>query len=290
MDIDEKRRGAQALSDVQDGNRQWWTSQTMSYDWKDKIEHERFSQAWFDDVDRRFVYGHRFFAHSDKPFGNIIPHDQIAGKRVLEIGCGMGLHTEHLVRAGADVTSIDLSPTSVEATQKRLALKGLKADVRQMDAQVMDFPDESFDFVWSWGVIHHSAMTGKIVRHIHRVLVPGGETRVMVYNLEGTPAYVTMMRRYVLGYWRNHSLDELLWKDTDGFTARHYSKDQLSDLFGIFFADVKIETYGQDADAVPLPRYLRRPVLRAMGPQRAARIANARGAFLFAIAQKAKPA
>ncbi len=286
MEYGDKRHGSQPLSDVQQGNRSWWTSQTMSYDWNDKIKHERFSQAWFDDVDRRFIHGHRYFAHNDKPFGNIIPYDKIAGKRVLEIGCGMGLHTEHLVRSGAQVTSIDLSPTSVEATTRRLELKGLKADVRPMDAQVMDFPDASFDFVWSWGVIHHSAMTGRIVRQIHRVLVPGGESRVMVYNLEGTPAYVTMMRRYVTGYWRGRSLDELLWKDTDGFTARYYSRDQLRDLFATFFDKVTIESYGQDADAVPLPHALRGAVLKVLGDKRAARIANRRGAFLFAIAEK----
>ncbi len=152
----------------------------------------------------------------------------------------MGLHTEKLVRAGADVTTIDISQTSVDATARRMEIKGLKADVRRMDAEILEFPDESFDFVWSWGVIHHSAMTGRIVRQIHRVLKVGGESRVMVYNLEGMPAYITMARRYMTGFWRGRSLDECLWRDTDGFTARYYSKDQLGDLFNIFFDKVSV--------------------------------------------------
>ena len=166
-------------------------------------------------------------------FGRIIPFDAIRGRRVLEIGCGMGLHTETLVRAGADVTTIDISETSVDATARRLAIKGLKADVRRMDAEILEFPDASFDFVWSWGVIHHSAMTGRIVRQIDRVLKAGGELGEGVES-RGDARHTTMARRYMTGFWRGRSLDECLWRDTDGFTARYYSRDQLADRL-IFF-------------------------------------------------------
>lgn len=285
-DPDRKRRDGQSLNEVQAANRQWWTDNTMSYDWKSKIDAERFSLPWFDELDRRFIFGHRLFAHDARLFGRIIPFDRIRGRRVLEIGCGMGLHTEHLARAGAQVTSIDISETSVEATRQRFQLKGLSADIRRMDAQTLEFPDMSFDFVWSWGVIHHSAMTGRIVREIHRVLKDGGETRVMVYNLEGMPAYITIARSYLLNFWRGRRLDECLWRSTDGFTARYYSKDQLRDLFMIFFNSVDVQSFGQDADAVPLPRSLRPFVLRLIGRDRAERLGNARGGFLFATAIK----
>lgn len=282
MRLDEKRTAdVSALPEVQSSNQQWWTDHTMSYDWKDKIAAERFSLAWFDELDRRFIYDHRLFAHTDKPFGNIMPLDRLEGKRVLEIGCGMGLHTETLTRAGAKLTSIDLSPTSVAATKRRLELKNLPSDVRQMDAQAIDFPDDTFDIVWSWGVIHHSAMTGRIVKGIHRILRKGGEAYVMVYNLEGMPAYITMARSYMLGFWRGRSLDEYLWRDTDGFMARYYSKDQLADLFNTFFERVTVQSLGQDADAVPLPRALRRIALRAISAERVKRLANARGGFLM---------
>lgn len=280
-----KRLEQDPLGDVQDANRLWWTDRTMSYDWNEKIAAERFSLPWFDDADRRFIHGARLFAHDQALFDRIIPFTELAGKRVLEIGCGMGLHTELLARAGAKLTSIDISDTSVEATTRRLALKGLQADVRRMDAEAMAFPDCEFDFVWSWGVIHHSAHTGRIVRQIHRVLTPGGECRVMVYNLAGMPAYLTMMLSYSWRFWRGRSLDECLWAETDGFTARYYSRDQLGDLFGIFFPQVSVETFGQDADAVPLPRGLRRWMLKLMPEQQQRRLANARGAFVFVTAR-----
>ena len=185
----QKRQQEQPSSEVQASNQQWWTVNTMSYDWKEKISAERFSADWFNEVDRRFIFAHRLFAHDERPFGRIIPFDAIRGRRVLEIGCGMGLHTEKLVRAGADVTTIDISQTSIDATARPDGdRRGLKADVRRMDAEMLEFPDASFDFVWSWGVIHHSSMTGRIVRADHCVLKVGGESRVMVYNLEGMPS------------------------------------------------------------------------------------------------------
>lgn len=283
-----KRREEVGLGDVQSANQQWWTDHTMSYDWNDRIERERFSGPWFDAADQRFIHGARLFAHDRQPFDLIIPFDRLRGKRVLEIGCGMGLHSELIARAGADLTSIDLSPTSVEATSRRFALKGLTGDVRQMDAEKLDFPDAAFDLVWSWGVIHHSAHTGRVVREIHRVLKPGGECRVMVYNLAGMPAYITMMLDYSRRFWRGRTLDECLWSVTDGFTARYYSRDMLADLFNTFFDEVSVDTYGQDADAVPLPARLRRIALRFVPQSRQRELVRRRGAFLFVTA--AKPA
>jgi len=287
MSADVKRAVSDVnVENVQSGNRQWWTDHTMSYDWKDKVRSERFSAAWFDEIDRRFVFGARLFAHDKQPFDRIIPLEAIVGSDVLEIGCGMGLHTELMARAGARVSSIDISDTSVEATRRRLALRGLSADVRQGDARELPFQDGSFDFVWSWGVIHHSAQTAVIIREIARVLRPRGETRIMVYNLDGMSAYVSIMRDYALGFWRGRTIDDGLWKRSDGFMARHYSKDVLSDIMRLFFTDVKAETFGQDADAVPLPRQIRPLVLRLKSKKRVADLANARGSFLFMTARK----
>jgi 2-polyprenyl-3-methyl-5-hydroxy-6-metoxy-1,4-benzoquinol methylase len=287
MDAQQKRQATESdIETIQTGNQQWWTSQTMSYDWNDKVLSERFSQAWFNEIDRRFIYGARLFAHDKTPFDRIIPFDTLKDKSVLEIGCGMGLHSELLTRAGANHTAIDISETSIEATTRRLALHGLIANVKRMDARTLEFPDASFDFVWSWGVIHHSAQTGIIIKEIHRVLKPGGETRIMVYNVDGMSAYITIVRDYLTGFWRGRSIDECLWKRSDGFMARHYSKDMLTDIMRIFFAEVSVETYGQDADGIPLPRQIRPLAMRLMSAKTLASRANARGSFLVMTAIK----
>ncbi len=274
-----------SASEAQSGNRSWWTENTMSYDWKDKVAHEPLSRAWFDEIDTRFIDAARHFAHSDKPFGAIIPFDRIAGKKVLEIGCGMGLHTELMARAGADVTALDISPKSVAATRARLGLKGLAADVREVDAETIGYQDE-FDLIWSWGVIHHSSRTGRVLRNLYNALKPGAQLRFMVYSLDGAEAYAVMMSRYMLGFWRGRSLDELLWARTDGFLARYFTKDSLTDLCRTFFDDVELAVYGQESDAIPLPGALRRLVRPLFSDRYVAKAVRRRGAFLFATATK----
>jgi 2-polyprenyl-3-methyl-5-hydroxy-6-metoxy-1,4-benzoquinol methylase len=272
--------------DRQSGNQQWWTDNTMSYDWKDSIASEKYSAGWYDEIDQRFLFGARLFNASTNPFTPLMGLDQLAGKRVLEIGCGMGMHSEMLVRAGANLTAIDISPTSIESSKRRFALKGLEGEFCQMDAEHLDFPDDHFDFVWSWGVIHHSAYTGRIVREIHRVLKPGGRAGIMVYATDGMSAYITFVRRYLFGFWRGKSLDDLLWKDADGFTARFYTKDAWRDLLSTFFEPVTVQLCGQDADVVPLPRQMRRPLLKLISPKRQRRMAAQWGSMIFAHATK----
>jgi 2-polyprenyl-3-methyl-5-hydroxy-6-metoxy-1,4-benzoquinol methylase len=286
MKYQEKRLNALDTASVQQGNKSWWTAHTMSYDWKRKSSLVEFTLPWFEEIDQKFLHACHLFSDTRNPFEVLMSVKALSGRRVLEVGCGMGFHCEMLVRAGAELTAIDLSPTSVKATSKRLELKGLKADVREMDAESLKFPSGTFDLVWSWGVIHHSSRTGRIVREIERVLRPGGELRVMVYNLEGMPAYVTLAMHYLVGFWRSRSLDETLWRSTDGFSARFYSRDSLTDLLATFFDQVETRVFGQDPDVVPLPLFLRRNILKLIPLSQQRVLANRRGAFLFATARK----
>jgi 2-polyprenyl-3-methyl-5-hydroxy-6-metoxy-1,4-benzoquinol methylase len=258
----------------------------MSYDWNDKSALVPMTLPWFDDIDRRFLHAARLFSEVANPFEQLMHIEQLAGKHVLEIGCGMGFHSEMLARAGAVLSSVDLSSTSVKATRTRLDLKNLSGEVREMDAEFLAFPSDTFDMVWSWGVIHHSSRTGRIVREIERVLRPGGVARIMVYNLEGMPAYVTLVTSYLLGFCRGQSLDEMLWRSTDGFSARFYTKDQFADLLATFFDNVETSILGQDVDVIPLPRFLRRQILKLIPLSRQREHACRRGAFLFATGTK----
>jgi len=96
-----------------------------------KIRAQRFSREWFDELDRRFIHAARLFTHDRSPFDRIIPFERLRGRKVLEIGCGMGLHAELISQCGGDLTTIDLAETSVIATQTRAELKNLKYVVRQ---------------------------------------------------------------------------------------------------------------------------------------------------------------
>ncbi len=102
-----KRTAAMAPGDVQAASEAWWCSRPMTYEWRGEVSLTPLSRDWFDAIDERFLHGARLFATAAKPFDRIIPLDKLAGCSVLEIGCGMGLHTETMVRAGAAVTAID---------------------------------------------------------------------------------------------------------------------------------------------------------------------------------------
>jgi 2-polyprenyl-3-methyl-5-hydroxy-6-metoxy-1,4-benzoquinol methylase len=276
------RTDATPFQAVQSNNQAWWTSQTMSYDWGEKNKFEKFSLPWYDEIDRRFAHDARLFAHDKQPFDRIIPFDEICGKKVLEIGCGMGLHTELMTRAGAEVTSVDLSETSVQATRTRLKLKGLAASIIQGDAESLAFEPGSFDFIWSWGVIHHSSRTAKIVRDIARILRPDGWCRIMVYNRYSGTARIALLKYHWLRMgFLYRSVDESLNMGSDGYHARHYTKDQFEDLFRAFFTDVNSLICGQDVDALLLPRGLRKLALRVVSNRWLQRAQSSRGWFLF---------
>src|SRR4029453_14911923 len=119
-------------------NRAWWQDHPMTYDWEATLSVERGSRAWYDEIDRRF-FESAYYAQAAgaPPFAKFMPEEDVRGKRVLEIGCGMGTHAELLTRRGALLTAVDQTPFAVEATTRRLAMKDLPHDVRQIDAEVM---------------------------------------------------------------------------------------------------------------------------------------------------------
>src|SRR5437870_5473495 len=104
------------------------------------------------------------------------------GLRVLEIGCGMGTDGAQFARAGADYTGVDLTEAAIELARKRFELSDLHGNFQVADAENLEFPDESFDLVYSHGVLHHTPDTARAVREIHRVLKPGGRAIVMLYH------------------------------------------------------------------------------------------------------------
>lgn len=105
-----------------------------------------------------------------------------AGKKVLEVGAGMGTDLAQFAKSGADCTDIDLSAGHLALAQRNFALRGLKGTFIHHDAEArFPFADNTFDVVYSNGVIHHTPHTAAVVKEIHRVLKPGGKAIVMVY-------------------------------------------------------------------------------------------------------------
>jgi SAM-dependent methyltransferase len=111
-------------------------------------------------------------------------YDRFRGAQVLEIGVGLG--TDHLqfARAGAEMTGVDLTPRCVDMTGHRLALEGLRSNLHVMDAERLEFPDDSFDVVYSFGVLHHVPSSERAFAEVRRVLRPGGVFLGGLYSRE----------------------------------------------------------------------------------------------------------
>jgi 2-polyprenyl-3-methyl-5-hydroxy-6-metoxy-1,4-benzoquinol methylase len=112
---------------------------------------------------------HAHFGHPDYPAEPVFNQSAKLsaarrGQRVLEIGCGMGAVAATMAQQGLDVTAIDITPTAVRMTRQRFTLMGLDGNILQADAERLPFRDASFDLVWAWGVIHHTANMAQAVQ------------------------------------------------------------------------------------------------------------------------------
>lgn len=107
------------------------------------------------------------------------PYNLSKKYKVLEIGCGGGVDALRFVEAGAVYTGIDLTDEAVRITKEKLQDRG---KVYKMNAEFMTFENETFDIVYSFGVIHHALHPESIIKQIHRVLKPGGLFSIMLYN------------------------------------------------------------------------------------------------------------
>lgn len=207
------------------------------------------------------------------------------GLRVLEIGCGMGTDGAQFAKAGAIYTGIDLTDAAVELARKRFQVSGLPGEFHVADAERLDFPDASFDLVYSHGVLHHTPDIEAAVREIHRVLKPGGRAMVMLYH-RGSYNYrvgIRVLRRAGSGLLKsetgiklinlltrepidslrehaqlakngNSSADDFLSQSTDGAgnpLARVYSRREARELFKDF-SNVELQAYFLNKRFIPI--------------------------------------
>jgi len=250
-------RSEQERRDWQAANKNWWETNPMRYDFFDKpIELPEGSPGFFREVDRRFFRTVQMaFPWGNIPFDNFIDFDTLKFQDVLEIGVGIGTHAEILSTHAKSYSGIDLTDYAVQATRKRLEVFGRNGHVIQMDAEQMDFPDALFDFVWSWGVIHHSSDTRKILEQIHRVLKPGGRLTFMVYHQSVWNTYVRGWLYYGLlkgGIFRGKNAHELIQENTDGALARYYTLEELKQELSGKFKIQTITLLGNKLQLLPM--------------------------------------
>ncbi len=112
----------------------------------------------------------------------LVDFNSYRNKKLLEVGCGVGIDLVRFARGGAIVTGIDLAEVSIELARKNFELNGLEGELLVGNGEALEFEDNSFDVVYAHGVLQYTANPQLMINEIHRVVKPGGEVIIMVYN------------------------------------------------------------------------------------------------------------
>ncbi|MDC6452822.1 class I SAM-dependent methyltransferase [Alphaproteobacteria bacterium] len=105
-----------------------------------------------------------------------------SGGRVLEVGIGLGTDLKQFARKGAKCHGVDITDQHLFLTKKNFERERLRVTLHKCDAINLPYPENYFDCVYSFGVIHHIPDVDRVLDEIYRVLKPGGVFQVAVYN------------------------------------------------------------------------------------------------------------
>lgn len=208
--------------DMGDEVRRFWDATPCGS--ADVSAHRKGSEAFFRALDDR-RYGLEPFIELYARF------TEQSGQRVLEVGCGPGSDLARFARAGGVVTGVDLSPGSLALARQRLALEGLTARLVVADAEALPFRDASFDYVYSWGVLHHARDTPRTVVESYRVLGPGGRACVMLYHRRSIFVLATWLRYALLRGRPWQSAREVLARHVESPGTKAYTREEARALF-----------------------------------------------------------
>ena len=187
------------------------------------------------------------------------------GKRILEVGCGVGTDSRYITRLGGDVTSLDLAPNAVKLTRRGYLLMALDGNQIICDAENLPLKNKSFDTVYSCGVLHHTEWPRKAFKEIYRVLKGGGEAVVILYNKTSWKyIYIILLRGILQGRLLQMTPEQVITQSTEGKgnpLTRMFSNGEVYQQFS-HFDEVKTAVFYFD-----FPEYIH-PLLGKYFPRK----------------------
>ena len=210
---------------AQDRNRLWWEGLPMTYaDWgADKRLPE--TEEDFREIEAYILdqapWLMSWFASCD-----------LTGRKCLDLGSGSGIFSCLLSSRGGAISAMDLTEAGVGLSKRTAGIYSAPVDVVRGDAENNPFRDGNFDFVFSWGVLHHTSDMATAVREMGRIVAPGGQGLMMVYHRRSVVYYLHGL------YWllvrgklfAGYNLERVQDFYTDGFYHRYLTKSELRDL------------------------------------------------------------
>jgi ubiquinone/menaquinone biosynthesis C-methylase UbiE len=210
---------------------------------------EKFTLEYFEQIEQ-WRYADQAFIHSFAQF------TRYHGKRVLEVGFGAGTDFIQWLRSGSLASGVDLTEEALANVSHRVQVYDLPApeDLRVADAENLPFATGTFDLGYSWGVLHHTPNTEKALAELVRVVRPGGEIKVMLYNRHSLCTYRTWMRNALLKGRPWKSLSWVLWHHMESVGTKGYTKGEIRHMLApLGLTDLRCETYLTGADRIARP-------------------------------------
>jgi 2-polyprenyl-3-methyl-5-hydroxy-6-metoxy-1,4-benzoquinol methylase len=210
---------------AQELNRHWWERMPMTYVAWEAAERGLGRTEDFRRLVERILDSSPFlrlwFANRD-----------FSGARVLDLGCGSGVFSCLLARLGGTVTAIDLTEAATRLARQTADASGVSFTVARADAEALAFRDAVFDFVFSWGVLHHTRDMEAAIGEMARVLKPGGRGLMMVYHrlsvaYYGHGLYWLLVKGKILS---GHTFATATDFYTDGYYHRYLTRAELAGL------------------------------------------------------------
>jgi ubiquinone/menaquinone biosynthesis C-methylase UbiE len=226
------------LNETVDAVRAYWDSHPLGYQYLSQDGLELGTPEFFDNI-RPWMNPYKFpwiMERIERESG------LLQGKHLLEIGCGMGFDSLEFLKRGVRVTATDLTPTAVRLARKHFEIAGYEAeDVRVENGLDLSFPDETFDAVWSNGVLHATGDTARAIREARRVLKPGG--RAVISHFYRKPSWM-----YLLNRWGRENIE---YKEEDPPVNEFYTEAEVESFFEGFEI---VEAVREHHRALPVSR------------------------------------
>lgn len=225
-------------------NKKWWNDNPMTYiDWElNKQERLVKKKEDFKALNKNYIETNPYLK---KKFYKLSKKNFLKNKVSLDIGCGWGTSSIYLANFAKKLVAIDISENAIKGAKKNIKLNSKKKIIlKRMDAEKLNFKKLYFDYIYSWGVIHHSQNPIKIYQNMYKVLKEGGEAFIMVYNKYSIRYYclglyyLVFKLKFLFGY----NLNTVQKFFTDGYYHKHYSKNEIRQILkNIGFKNIRIE-------------------------------------------------
>ena len=164
-------------------------------------------------------------------------------KNVLEIGVGFGCdHSQIAKNKPKTLTGIDLTERAIENTKYRFDILNLKSNLKIDNAENLSFQSETFDAVYSWGVLHHSPDTNKCFKEVHRVLKPGGFAKIMIYHKYSPVGWMLWLKYGLFKGKPFRRMDDIYSNHLESPGTKAYTLSQAKNLLSDFSNyDLKVQ-------------------------------------------------